>query len=82
MFGQFGEAFFNLVGLRPNASMDEVVRMVGEMHGSGEVLTESHGIKYGEGGATGRRTRQETEEDLVQGRHGLFLTAAFGLQDE
>jgi len=41
---QLRELFFNLIGLRPDAAVNELLRMVGEMHHAGEVLAQADGI--------------------------------------
>ena len=57
---------FDVIGLRPDATIDEAVLVVGEVHQTRKALSEVHRVEDGEHDTTGRRDRKKPEHKIVQ----------------
>ena len=45
---QVGQLLLDLARLRPDAAVDDLLLVVGQVHDAGEVLPQAHGVKDGE----------------------------------
>lgn len=63
---QVGEALFDLRGLRPDAAVDQMFRVVGQVHDAGETLAQADRVDDRETDLSGRRGGEQAQHDVVE----------------
>ena len=66
MLVQLSEALLDLIGLRPDAAIDEAVFVIREVHEAGEALSEVERIEDREHHPAGRRAREQPQHQVVE----------------
>jgi hypothetical protein len=79
---EVGEALFDLVGLGPDAAVDEAVFVIGEVHEAGEALAEADWIEEGEQGAAGGAAGEQAEHEAIEGVQGGVASGVGGFDQE
>ena len=63
---EFGEFLLDLGGLGPDAVIDQLLFVVGEVHDAREILAEADGVQNGELHPTGRGDGEQAQDHAVQ----------------
>ena len=70
---ELGEALLNLVALGPDTAVDQALFIVRQVHETGEVLAQAHGVDDGEAQLAWRCVGQQAQDDVVErAYHGGF----------
>ena len=82
MLVEAGQALLDLRRLRPDAAVDDLLLVVGQVHNAGEILSEADRVDDGEVQPSGGCGGQEPEDDVVEGADGLVVAGFSSLEQD